>query len=77
MPNPVYKRFNCGNGFGPFGKIVNIEEKYRQFESNFKGDPYQQVQNMLNSGQMSQEQFNYFSNLATHFRETFKHLFNR
>lgn len=33
-------------------------QQFNQFKSNFKGDPKQQVQNMLNSGQLTQEQYN-------------------
>jgi hypothetical protein len=31
------------------------------FRKNFRGDPRQEVQNLLNSGQMSQAQFNQYS----------------
>ena len=33
-------------------------QQFNQFKNNFKGDPRQQVQNMLNSGQLTQEQYN-------------------
>jgi hypothetical protein len=29
-----------------------------QFKQNFKGDPRQQIQEMLNSGRITQEQYN-------------------
>lgn len=68
MPNPFYNRFNGGNGSGP----INLIQRFKQFKENFQGDPQQQVQNLLNSGQMTQEQFNNLSNMATQFKEMFK-----
>ena len=68
MPNPFYDRFNCGNGSGQ----MSIIRRFKQFKENFQGDPQQQVQNLLNSGQMTQEQFNNLSNMAAQFKEMFK-----
>jgi hypothetical protein len=33
-------------------------QKFNQFRQMFKGDPQQQVQQMLNSGKISQAQYN-------------------
>ena len=33
-------------------------EKFRQFQQMFRGDPKQQVQQLLNSGKVSQQQYN-------------------
>ena len=33
-------------------------QKFQQFQQSFRGDPRQQVQQLLNSGQISQEQYN-------------------
>ena len=68
MPNPFYNRFNGGNAGGP----MNLIQRFKEFKANFQGDPQQQVQNLLNSGQMTQEQFNNLSNMATQFKEMFK-----
>lgn len=35
-----------------------------QFRQGIQGNPQQMVQNMLQNGQMSQEQFNQLSNMA-------------
>lgn len=47
----------------PFGQFQNFQQQYSQFANNFQQnnngmDPQMVVQNMLNSGQMSQQQFN-------------------
>lgn len=35
-----------------------IMQRFNQFRQTFQGDPQQQVQQMLNSGRISQEQYN-------------------
>lgn len=76
MANPLFNLLNNGmmnnnmggNGFGNFGNFANLISQFNNFKQNFQGDPKQQVQNMLNSGQMSQSQFNYFAQLANQFQ---------
>lgn len=45
--------------------LANMMGQFNQFKQNYNGDPKQQVQQLLNSGQMSQEQFNKLSQMAT------------
>lgn len=33
-------------------------QRFQQFQQMFKGDPRQQIQQMLNSGKISQQQYN-------------------
>ena len=49
MSNPLYESLNKNN---------NIIQQFNQFRRNFKGDPKQRVQQMLNSGKISQSQYN-------------------
>lgn len=51
------------------GNFANMISQFQQFRNNFRGDPQQQVQQLLNSGQMSQQQFNQLSQMATQFRD--------
>jgi len=55
--NPLYQMFGgmMQNNFGKFGNIV---QQFQQFRNSFRGDPRQQVQQLLNSGKVSQEQYN-------------------
>lgn len=71
--NPLFNMFGNSQVGGPFNNINEVINQYNQFKSNFHGDPKQQVQNLLNSGQMSQEQFNQLSNMA----QTFQTLLGR
>lgn len=45
--------------------------QFNQFRQNLKGDPKQQVQQLLQSGQMSQQQFNELQQKATQFQNMF------
>ena len=67
MMNPLFNMFgNQPNG--PFSNMTNIINQFNQFQSTFHGDPKQQVQDLLNSGKMSQEQFNQLSSMAQIFQ---------
>lgn len=37
---------------------MNIIQQFNQFRKNFKGNPQQQVQQLLNSGKITQAQYN-------------------
>ena len=68
--NPLYSMFgnNMGNVMtGPFGNMMNLVNNFQQFKKSYNGTPqtaYQQVQQMLNNGQIDQRQFNYMANMA-------------
>ena len=80
MANPLFNLLNNGmmnnmggngfgnNRFGGFGNLTNLISQFNNFKQNFQGDPKQQVQNMINSEQMSQGQFNQLAQLATQFQ---------
>lgn len=57
MSNPLFKMLGGAmpNGFGQMGNLI---QQFQQFRQNFNGDPRQQVQQLLNSGKVSQEQYN-------------------
>lgn len=48
--NPLYQQMNNDNN--------SIMQRFDQFRQNFKGDPRQQIQQMLNSGRITQQQYN-------------------
>lgn len=74
MANPLFSRFNqngsnfANTGRGPMGNMMGLMQRFQQFRNNFQGDPREQVQQLLNSGQMSQEQFNQLSQMASQFQ---------
>ena len=52
MSNPL---FGMMQGMNPMTAMM---QKFHQFQRMFTGDPKQQVQQMLNSGKVSQAQYN-------------------
>ena len=46
---------------------MNMMQKFIEFKRNFQGDPKTAVMNLLNNGQMSQEQFNQLQGMANRF----------
>lgn len=55
MSNPLFQQMNMGAGGNPTSSLM---QRFQQFQQMFKGDPRQQVQNLLNSGKVSQSQYN-------------------
>lgn len=65
MHNPLLKI----NGMNPSavpqgGEIGRFMTQFQQFRNNFRGDAKAEVQRLLNSGEMTQEQFNQLHSLA-------------
>ena len=61
--NPLFNILN--GGMQPQNPMTNMMTQLNQFRQTFQGDPKQQVQQLLNSGKMSQQQFNQLSQMAT------------
>lgn len=53
MSNPLYNSMNQNQPTGG-----NLIQRFNQFRQNFHGDPQQQVQQLLNSGKVTQQQYN-------------------
>ena len=60
MANKLYESMNNNN--------ASMMQRFNQFRNNFKGDPRQQVQELLNSGRVSQEQYNRAVQMANAFQ---------
>ena len=52
--------------------LVNMLQQFNQFKKTFNGNPKQQIQNMLNSGQITQEQYNQAVQRANELSKLFK-----
>ena len=61
MGNPLYNQYKQPINDGGLSQIV---EQAKQMRKTFNGNPQQVVQNLLNSGRMSQSQFNQLSQIA-------------
>ena len=59
MANALFNQFGRQNN--PFEQLA---QQAREFRKQFNGNPRQQVEQLLASGRMSQQQFNQYSQIA-------------
>ena len=57
--NPLFNAF--GNQSNPMADLIR---QAKDFRKQFSGNPRQEVERLLQTGQMSQAQFNQFSQIA-------------
>ena len=50
----------------------NFIQRFNAFRQNFKGDPQQTIQQLLQSGKVTQEQYNHAVQMAQQFKQFFK-----
>ena len=65
MSNPFMVALGCGRNDGGFSQMA---QAFQQFRASFRGDPKAEVEKLLQSGQMSQQQLNQLQSLAQQFR---------
>lgn len=53
-------------------QMNNLVNQFNQFKSMFTGNPKEQVQQLLQSGRMTQAQFNNFAQAANQLRKLIK-----
>jgi hypothetical protein len=70
MSNPLFNALGGGmsQGNGP----MQMMQQFMQFKQNFKGDPKEEVQKMLQSGKISQQQLNQVQQIAGQFQHMLK-----
>lgn len=51
---------------------LNLISQFNTFKNNFQGDPKAQVQSLLQSGKMTQQQFSELSQLANQLRSVLR-----
>lgn len=59
MANNLYNQFGRQNN-----PLEQLAQQAREFQKQFKGSPRQEVERLLQTGQMSQSQFNQYSQIA-------------
>ena len=60
MANNLYNQLNSSN--------QNLVDRFNEFRNNLQGDPQRIVQQLLQSGRMTQAQFNPLSQMANQFQ---------
>lgn len=58
MSNPIFQQMQGGPAPAPTNGLQAVIQRFQQFRQMFSGDPQQQVQQLLNSGRVSQQQYN-------------------
>ena len=61
--NPLYQQMQ------PQQQGNSLLQRFQQFRQGFQGDPRQQIQQMLNSGKVSQAQYNQAVQMANQLRQ--------
>ena len=70
MANPLFNALGGGmpampNPMGQFGQMM---QQFQQFKANFKGDPKAEVEKLLQSGRLNQQQLNQLQQMAKQFQ---------
>ena len=53
----------------PMSGFQNMMQRFQQFQKMFTGDPQQQVQQLLQSGRVTQDQYNQAVQMAKQFQQ--------
>lgn len=67
MNNPLIGGIMSQMG-GGMGNIQQMMHRFQQFRQTFQGDPRQQIQQMMNSGKINQQQYNQAYQMAQQFQ---------
>lgn len=70
MANPLYQLLNGGNQ--PTNNPLSMLQRFNEFRQSFNGNPEQMVKQLLQSGRMSQQDFNKLSQMASEFQKLLK-----
>lgn len=63
MNNPFFGALGGGNGF------IQMMQQFQQFKANFHGDPKAEVEKLLQSGKLNQQQLNQLQQMAKQFKQ--------
>lgn len=66
MNNPFFGALGGGNGF------FQMMQQFQQFKANFQGDPKAEVEKLLQSGKLNQQQLNQLQQMAKQFQSLMK-----
>lgn len=70
MSNPLFNML--GGGMPQGNGLMQMIQQFMQFKQNFKGNPKEEVQKMLQSGRISQQQLNQVQQMAGQFQHMLK-----
>ena len=61
MSNPLFQMVMSNS---PIGNAMSLLEKFNQFRNGYTGNAQEEIQNLLRSGRISQDQYNREAKLA-------------
>ncbi len=70
--NPFFGALGGGQANGAMGELMQLKQRFQQFQTSFKGDPKAEVEKLLQSGAMSQQELNQLQNMAKQFGHLFQ-----
>ena len=70
--NPLFNALGGGQMPGAMGELMQLKRKFQQFQSNFQGNPKAEVDKLLQSGAMSQQELNQIQVMARQFESLFR-----
>ncbi len=68
MSNPLFQALGGGQMLGPMGNFAQMVQQFQQFKANFQGDPKAEVEKLLQSGKLNQQQLNQLQQMAKQFQ---------
>ena len=69
MANPLFQALGGRQMPGPMGQFQNMVQQFRQFQQTFQGDPKAEVEKLVQSGKISQQQLNQLQQMAGQFQQ--------
>ena len=70
--NPLFNALGGGQMPGMMGQFQNMMRQFQQFKQSFQGDPRAEVEKLVQSGKISQQQLNQLQQMAGQFQQLMK-----
>lgn len=67
--NPLFNALSGGQMPGPMGRFQNMVQQFQEFKQSFHGDPKAEVEKLVQSGKITQQQLNQLQQVAGQFRQ--------
>lgn len=67
--NPLFNALGGGQMPGAMGQFQNLVQQFQQFKQSFQGDPKAEVEKLVQSGRISQQQLNQLQQMAGQFQQ--------
>ena len=67
--NPLFNALGGGQMPGAMGQFQKLVQQFQQFKQSFQGDPRAEVEKLVQSGKISQQQLNQLQQMAGQFQQ--------